>query len=116
MAVTQVDSIGATTPDPHHPYTEADLGRTALTPTFRMDLRATHTPDVFYQANPVPDWGALSWDKIGRPYRVERWSSEKKRWEREHDQALPVKTSWEMFNRSFQHLFDTAAETARRAA
>jgi hypothetical protein len=89
-----------------YPFSEANLNYTELAPNYRIDLRPTHTPDVFYQANPVPDWRELKWEKIGRPYRVERWSKEKKRWEREHDQELPVKTAWEMFNRSFQHLFD----------
>jgi SAM-dependent methyltransferase len=46
----------------------------------------------------------------------QRRSKEKKRWEKEHDQELPVKTSWEMFNRSFQRWFDTDAIAARRAA
>jgi hypothetical protein len=90
---------------PSHPYTEADIGTTQLTPTYRVDLRP-HGRDVFYNADPVSDWKELSWQKIGRPYRVERWSKEKLRWEREHDQALPPQTSWEMFNRSFQTLFD----------
>src|SRR5689334_1216216 len=81
--------------DSHHPFTEAHIGHTELTPTYRIDLRQM-SPDVFHD-NSVKDWGALKWDKIGRPYRVERWSDEKKQWEREHDQSLPVKTAWEMF-------------------
>ncbi|GCE31412.1 hypothetical protein KDA_68960 [Dictyobacter alpinus] len=99
-----------------HPYTEQDIGTTSLLPTYRMDLRPTHSKDVFYQANPVSDWKELSWDKIGRPYRVERWSKEKLRWEKEHDQQLPPQTSWEMFNRSFQNLFDADALATRQAA
>jgi len=99
-----------------HPFSETDIGQTRLMPTYRVDLRSTHSADRFYDANPIHDWSALSWKHIGRPYRVERWSVEKQRWEREHDQALPVKTSWQMFNRSFQHLFDTDALAARRAA
>src|SRR6476620_6786854 len=67
-------------PTPEHPYTEADLGRTEIKRNYRADLRPTHTPDVFYDANPVPSWKDLSWSKIGRPYRVERWSKEKKQW------------------------------------
>jgi hypothetical protein len=102
--------------DPIHPYTDADLGRTELKPSYRVDLRPSHTKDVFYDADPVSDWSEITWKKIGRPYRVERWSQEKRRWEREHDQALPVKTSWEMFNRSFQSLFDEPALDKRRAA
>ena len=38
-------------------------------------MRPSPAPDVFYQANPVADWAALSWKRIGRPYRVERWSA-----------------------------------------
>ncbi|GCE09727.1 class I SAM-dependent methyltransferase [Dictyobacter aurantiacus] len=99
-----------------HPYTEQDIGTTELLPTYRMDLRPTHTKDVFYDANPISDWSELSWEKIGRPYRVERWSKEKLRWEKEHDQQLPPKTSWEMFNRSFQQLFDEDALATRKEA
>jgi Methyltransferase domain len=99
---------------PLHPYTENDIGSTHLTPTYRVDLRPSHTKDVFYDANPISDWQSLSWKKVGRPYRVERWSKEKQQWEREHDQTLPVKTAWEMFNRSFQTLFDEDALAKRR--
>ena len=101
---------------PERPYTDADIGRTRLTATYRVDLRPSQGPDVFFDADPVADWGALSWAEIGRPYRVQRWSAEKKRWEREHHQELPVKTSWEMFNRSFQQWFDRDALAARCAA
>ncbi len=97
-----------------HPYSEADIGTTHLTPTYRVDLRPDGK-DVFYQS-PAIDWAALSWAAIGRPYRVERWSKEKQRWEKEHDEALPVKTSWEMFNRSFQQMFDDDALAERRTA
>ena len=99
-----------------HPYSEADLGRTELTPTYRVDLRRSGTPDIFFKANPVNDWRELRWEQIGKPYRVERWSEEKQRWEKEHDQTLPVKTAWEMFNRSFQTLFDTDSMAARRSS
>lgn len=101
---------------PLHPYTESDIGSTHLTSNYRVDLRPSHTKDVFYDADPISDWQSLSWKQIGRPYRVERWSKEKQRWEREHDQALPVKTAWEMFNRSFQSLFDEDALAKRRSS
>jgi hypothetical protein len=97
-----------------HPYTEADIGTTELLPTYRVDLRPDGK-DVFFDA-PAIDWDDLTWKQIGRPYRVERWSKEKQRWEKEHDQELPIKTSWEMFNRSFQQLFDEDALANRRAA
>jgi Methyltransferase domain len=96
-----------TTRSTARPYSEANIGISELLPTYRVDLRPTHSKDVFYDENPVGDWRALSWKQIGRPYRVERWSHEKQRWEKEHGQELPPKTSWEMFNRSFQTLFDT---------
>jgi hypothetical protein len=96
-------------------FDEADIGHTELTPTYRIDLRPDG-PDVFYDANPIADWRMLSWAKIGQPYRVERWSEEKQLWEKEHDQAMPVKTAWEHFNRSFQSLFDTPAMEGRKQA
>lgn len=99
--------------DSGRPFSDRQIGQTALTPTYRVDLRPTQGPDLFFDANPVPDWSTLSWEQLGRPYRVERWSSEKRRWEREHDQELPAKTSWEMFNRSFQRWFDTDSLAAR---
>jgi SAM-dependent methyltransferase len=101
-------------PATQHPYTEADIGTTHQTPTYKVDLRPDG-PDVFYQAPPI-DWSALTWKQIGRPYRVQRWSKEKQRWEQEHDQELPIKTSWEMFNRSFQQLFDDDVLAKRREA
>jgi SAM-dependent methyltransferase len=97
-----------------HPFGDADVGQTSLTPTYRVDLRRGGS-DVFFDADPIADWRELRWDTIGRPARVERWSSEKKRWEKEHGQELPVKTSWEMFNRSFQGWFDTDVLAERRA-
>lgn len=99
----------------HHEYTDADIGLTKLMPTHRVDLRPDGD-DVFFDANPVNDWGKLQWNEIGSPYRVERWSKERKRWEKENDQTMPVKTSWEMFNRSFQGLFDESALEGRKKA
>jgi len=101
---------------PSHPYSEKDMGLTHLTPTYRVDLRPTHSKDVFYAANPISNWKDLSWKKIGHPYRVKRWSKERKKGEQEHDQELPIKTSWEMFNRSFQSLFDADVMVQRKEA
>jgi hypothetical protein len=98
-----------------HPYTVADLGRSELQPTYRVDLRTAEGPDVF-EPGSVTDWKALSWEKVGRPYRVERWSKEKRRWEREHGEEMPAKLCWEQFNRSFQHLFDSDSLAERRAS
>src|SRR5688572_29684989 len=102
-------------PEPNYPYDESHIGLTELMPTHRVDLRPDG-PDVFYDADPVSDWASLTWDDIGKPYRVERWSSDKKAWEKENNQEMPVKTAWEHFNRSFQSLFDAAALEARKKA
>jgi Methyltransferase domain len=97
-----------------HPFDESDFGHTELAPTHRIDLRPSNTPDVFFDAAPVADWSALSWEKLGRPYRVERWSKEKQAWEQEHGEEMPVKECWTRFNRSFQKYFDTDPVAARR--
>lgn len=85
---------------------EPRIGQTTVTPSYRMDLRLMAKPDRFI-TSPRIDWNELTWKKVGRPYRVEKWSKEKHDWEREHNSDMPVKTAWEHFNRSFQSLFDT---------
>jgi hypothetical protein len=95
-------------------WTEHDIGRTELRPTHRVDLRRT-TKDVFAAA-PVLDFTRLSWRDIGRPYRVENWSRDKRAWEAEHGESLPVPQAWRMFNESFQSLFDTDPVRARLKA
>lgn len=98
---------------PFGSFDDASLGQVWSTPTYRVDLRPGG-PDGFYDAAPISDWKELSWERIGRPYRVERWSKEKRRWEKENGQDLPTKLAWEMFNRSFQRLFDQDPLAARR--
>ncbi|MCP2260574.1 Methyltransferase domain-containing protein [Streptoalloteichus tenebrarius] len=95
-------------------WTEADIGRTELRATYRADLRRT-SRDVFADA-PAIDFSRLSWKDVGRPYRVENWSRERLAWEAEHGEQLPVPKAWEMFNRSFQTLFDEDPVAARVAA
>jgi hypothetical protein len=107
--------LAETAPAPAaHPFDESDFGHTEMTPTYRIDLRPSNTPDVFFDAEPVSNWSALSWAKLGRPYRVERWSKEKRAWEREHGEEMPVKECWMHFNRSFQKYFDADPIAARR--
>lgn len=95
-----LSSVETLSPAPDYPYDESHIGLTELKPTHRVDLRPDG-PDVFYDADPVNDWASLTWDAIGRPYRVERWSSEKKAWEKEHNQDMPVKTAWEKFKKLY---------------
>lgn len=73
--------------------------------TYRVDTRDA-PPDVFVDVG-ATDWTRLSWQSVGRPYRVERWAAEKKEWEAEHGSATPVKESWIRFNRHFHELFTT---------
>jgi hypothetical protein len=94
------------------PYTEKDIGRTELQPTYRADLRPGGG-DVFCEAEPI-EWRDLTWEKVGKPYRVERWTSDLKRYERNHDGPMPVKEQWEHFNRNFQRWFDTDPVRARK--
>lgn len=96
------------------PWTEADIGRTELRPTYRVDLRRT-SRDVFADARPI-EFARLTWSDVGRPYRVENWALGKRQWEAAHDESLPVPQAWRMFNESFQSLFDTAPVRARLAA
>jgi hypothetical protein len=95
-------------------WTEADIGRTQLRPTYRADLRPSRR-DVFADA-PRLDFSGLDWSDIGRPYQVRNWSRDKAAWEAEHGVSLPAPTAWRMFNESFQSLFDTDPVRARIAA
>jgi hypothetical protein len=95
-------------------WTNADIGRTEVRPTYRADLRPS-TRDVFASA-PALDFSNLSWSAIGRPYQVQNWSKDKRNWESEHGEALPVPQAWRMFNESFQSLFDTDPVKARLGA
>lgn len=93
------------------PWTTADIGRTALRPTYRMDLRRSDR-DVFADA-PAADFARLGWAEVGRPYRVENWSADKRSWEDANGADLPVPRAWRMFNERFQSLFDADPVQAR---
>lgn len=95
-------------------WTNADIGRTEKRATYRADLRPS-TRDVFASA-PALDFATLRWSDIGRPYQVRNWSADKRAWEAEHGETLPVPQAWRMFNESFQSLFDTDPVRARLAA
>jgi SAM-dependent methyltransferase len=92
------------------------LGENYALPTYRVDTRQS-PPDVFVDLGST-DWSRLTWQDVGRPYRVERWAAEKRAWEAEHGAAMPVKESWIRFNRHFHELFTTdpvAAMSTTRA-
>lgn len=94
-----------------HDFSEQQIGHTELRDTYRIDLRRSER-DVFADARSL-DWSSLTWQDVGRPYRVENWSSEKLEREARHGEPLPVPEAWSMFNRSFQSLFDTNPMQAR---
>ncbi|MDX1672610.1 MAG: class I SAM-dependent methyltransferase [Balneolaceae bacterium] len=80
-----------------------EVGYFERLPTHVRDLR-DQPPDLFKDVS-YTDWSSLTWDEINRPYKVDRWAEGKKQWEKEHDEQMPVKKSWEYFNRSFHQLF-----------
>jgi hypothetical protein len=90
-----------------HPFSEEDFESTLLTPSYRVELRnATGEGlDKFINANVVNDWSQLSWKAIGRPYEVKTLAKDRINWERNNGSSMPVKTSWEYFNRSFHEWF-----------
>lgn len=100
------------------PYTEEHFEYTEVTPTFRVDLRDPFNRDLdkFMNANIVSDWSQLTWEQIGRPYEVKNYATDRKEWEKKHGQPMPVKTSWEYFNKSFHELFitDVPAELSKK--
>ena len=72
-------------------------------PTHVRDLRDAE-PDVFEDVS-FTDWSSLTWDKVNRPYKVDKWAEGKKKWEEEHDEQMGVKEGWKHFNKSFHQLF-----------
>jgi hypothetical protein len=83
------------------------LNETELTPSYRIDLRNFSEKEYnkFVKLNTVRDWSQLSWKDVGKPHEVTSFAKEKKEWEKENNQSLPVHTSWEMFNKSFHNWF-----------
>jgi ribosome biogenesis protein Tsr3 len=76
-------------------------------PSYRVELRNATSKDLdkFNHANVVNDWSQVTWKDIGRPYEVKTVAKDKAEWERENGGTMPVKTSWEFFNRSFHEWF-----------
>ena len=84
---------------------------------FVIDTRY-QAPDFFEDWGDT-DWSKLTWKDVGRPYRVEKWSSPRKAYEREHGKPLPIIDGWRLFNVAFHRFFLTdvpdAAKQARTA-
>ncbi|WP_373278161.1 class I SAM-dependent methyltransferase [Alicyclobacillus sendaiensis] len=94
------------------------IGETRLGPQFRYDLRAPRLEELdrFIVERPIRDWSLVRWKDVGKPIRVENYASGKRLWEERHGDTMPVKTSWEMFNRSFHSWFVKDGPEAQRAA
>lgn len=82
---------------------DLQIGTTGLMPNYRYDLRTT-PPDLFVDET-TTDFSSLTWEDLGRPYRVENYSRHRKAWETEHAQPMPVEVQWEHFNQHFHSLF-----------
>lgn len=103
---------------PQHTYTEADFETTRKLPNYRIDLRNARNThwQKFINTQPIHDWSQLRWKDIGRPYQVKNLSETRIEWERQHDTDMPVKTSWEIFNKSFHEWFEKDVPTEINAA
>jgi hypothetical protein len=89
-------------------------GAVELHPTYRVDLR-DRPPDRFRDVS-ATDWSTLRWDRVRRPYTVERWSADKTAWEKANGQPLPVVEGWKRFNANFHALFATDVPAAQARA
>jgi SAM-dependent methyltransferase len=88
---------------PDERYPEQVEGYVRRGDQFTIDLR-TGPPDLFKDIS-ATNWDELTWEKVGDPYKVEKWASSLKDWERDHEGKLPVQEGWKMFNKSFHQFF-----------
>lgn len=89
------------------------IGDYQIGPQYVVDLR-DQPADQFDDLS-LMDWSKVSWKDVGRPYRVEKWSREKKEYERTHGEPLPILDGWKKFNYNFHQYFltDVPASQAR---
>jgi hypothetical protein len=104
----------ATTPETHRRREPHAIGDFAVTGTYVLDLR-DQPPDVFEDHSPT-DWRKLTWGDVRRPYRVEKWSRDRKEYEKSHGAPLPVIEGWKRFNRNFHQYFITDVPEAQARA
>lgn len=90
------------------------IGAYLRTPTHVVDLR-TGPPDVFEDIS-TTDFSALTWERLGRPYKVQNYSRRRKHWESRTGETMPVPVQWEQFNRAFHSLFSSDVGAASREA
>ena len=92
------------------------IGDFARLDRYVVDVRDS-APDVFEDLS-ATDWSRLTWNDVGRPYKVERWAKDRRAWDKNHGEPMPVKEGWKRFNKSFHHFFitDLPQEQARARA
>lgn len=86
------------------------IGDFAVGPKYVIDVR-DQPPDMF-EDHSTKNWSKLTWKDVGRPYQVDKWSSEKKEYERTRGEPLPILDGWKKFNANFQKYFDTNVSDA----
>ena len=91
-----------------------EIGDFAVGPQYVIDVR-DQPPDMF-ENHSTKNWSKLTWRDIGRPYRVEKWASDKKDYERIHGEPLPVVDGWKKFNANFHKYFATDVPDAAASA
>jgi hypothetical protein len=92
------------------------IGDHIVTGSYVVDLR-DQPPDLFADHS-TTNWRSLTWRGVGRPYKVEKWATDKKAYEKEHGVPLPVLEGWKKFNVNFDRYFNTdvPAEQGRARA
>jgi len=90
------------------------VGDFSVEPTYVVDVR-DQAPDMFVDHS-TTDWRKLTWDRVGRPYKVEKWATEKKQYEKSTGQPLPILEGWKKFNANFHAYFATNVPEAQSRA
>ncbi len=88
------------------------IGEHKILNTHLIDLRTT-PPDVFKDLSDT-DWSKVGWNDVGRPYKVENYSSVRTDWEHSHGEEMPVRDQWQYFNRYFHDMFVTDVPAKRK--
>jgi hypothetical protein len=87
-----------------------EIGEFSVGPQYVVDVR-DQAPDMF-EDHGATNWSKLTWRDVGRPYRVEKWASEKRQYEKAHGEPLPILDGWKKFNANFHQYFTTDVPAA----